>query len=559
MGRNLDELEFLSSATIALAELDPDADVFAFIAEKLAELAPDSLVVTTSYDPSVDSTEVRAAAGPVEMLEAGRELAGEPLGLEFPVDEQGRRILAEGELVRLEEGMHQLTFRAWPADLARRFEERLGIAAVFGQPFSRGGDFLGAAAFLSRSPTLEHARLIEVFVRVAAVAILRRRAAARLREADRRKSEFLAILSHELRNPLGSIRNAAHVLRRVELKTERGARALAVIERQIAHLTRLIGDLLDVTRVSRGRIELKREPVDLNELVRTTADELRPEFERKRIDLEVVAAPREVTAFADPDRAVQILDNLLQNAAKFTPPGGRASIAVRAARPSREAILTVSNTGPTIPKEVVERLFEPFVQADRSLDRRQGGLGLGLPLIKGLVELHGGALEVKSEHDETAFTVRLPLAPERESEAAERKPPPESAALRPRRVLVIEDNPDAADSLREVLELGGHEVAVASDGAEGLAKARAHPPEVVLCDIGLPGMDGYEVARAIRADPALSSILLIALTGYAMAKDVDRAREAGFDQHLAKPPSLEALEAALTGTRGEGTFKATIR
>ena len=670
--RDSDELVFLSNAAVALGEIGPDQDIFLFVTEQLALLVPDTVVVTTSYDPSNSTTVVRALVGPEDMLASAREVAGEGLGQVFRVDEQARQILAEGKLVRLDEGMHQLTFRSWSAEVARRFEARLGIRSVYGQPFSRKGDFLGAVALLSRAPSLEHARSIEAFVRLAAVAILRQRAEAQLRdserrfrmlaensqdvifrlrlepklafeyvspatmrlcgrtpeeiyadarlgapclypeewtsteplrelprepvvarachaaggyvwteqnftpirdasgrivavegtvrniskrkaaeaaliEADRRKTEFLAVLSHELRNPLGSIRNGVHVLGLAEPGGEQATRACEVIERQVAHLARIIDDLLDVTRITRGKIRLQRKRIELNELVKAAVHDLRATFAGAGVDIEVLTGPADVFVSADPTRICQVVDNLLQNAAKFTPRGGRTEVSVRADTAPDQAVLRVHNTGAPIPAEVLAHLFEPFIQADRTLDRSKGGLGLGLALVKGLVEMHAGSVEVESDRriEGTTFTIRLPLD-KTIPEAVRADTASETPGPAHRRVLVIEDNADAAAMLRDALELHENTVAVASAGPEGIATARVFEPDVVLCDIGLPAMDGYAVARAIRADPQLGKLALVALSGYASPEDVAKSRDAGFDRHVAKPLSMDVLERIMT-------------
>jgi signal transduction histidine kinase len=361
-------------------------------------------------------------------------------------------------------------------------------------------------------------------------------------EADRRKTEFLAMLSHELRNPLGAIHNGAYVLGRAQPGSEQARRALAAIERQVTQLTRLIDDLLDVTRITRGKVRLQKQRLEMNELVCSTVDDYRPMFANGQIEIEVSAAPADVVVFGDRARIRQIVENLLHNAAKFTPPGGRASVSVRSDAATGEAEVRVHNTGAPIPNELLANVFEPFVQAERTLDRSKGGLGLGLALVKGLVEMHGGSAKVDSdEHAGTAFTVRLPLdtsVPEPLHARGDGEAP---GASHPR-VLVIEDNVDAAETLRAVLELQGDDVAVANNGREGIEAARSFHPDVVLCDIGLPEMDGYEVARTIRADPALRSLALVALSGYATPEDVAAAREAGFDRHVAKPPDVDILE-----------------
>ncbi|MBI2895074.1 MAG: PAS domain S-box protein [Deltaproteobacteria bacterium] len=368
---------------------------------------------------------------------------------------------------------------------------------------------------------------------------------AQLLEADRRKNEFLAMLSHELRNPLAPIRNGLYILERAPAGGEKAERALRIIDRQVGHMTRLIDDLLDVTRITRGRVQLQRERLDLGELVQRTVEDHRSVFAARGVELQV--APEEVWVDGDRTRLAQIVGNLLQNAVKFTPRGGRTTVSVQADAAVGQAVLVVRDTGTGIAPELLPRVFEPFTQADTSLDRGKGGLGLGLALVKGLVEMHGGSVSAASEGPGTGatFTIRVPLAVGDETTARTRPEPRGERATR--RVLVIEDNVDAADSLRDALELGGHSVEVAYAGPEGIEKARAFKPDVVLCDIGLPGMDGYAVARELRADEALRQVRLVALTGYARPQDVAKAREAGFDAHLAKPPSFEALERSVTG------------
>jgi two-component system CheB/CheR fusion protein len=372
----------------------------------------------------------------------------------------------------------------------------------------------------------------------------RERLMAELRETDARKNHFLAMLSHELRNPLAPIRNSVYILERAAPGGEQARRAQAVIDRQAHHMTRLVDDLLDVTRISRGKIRLQRERFELNALVRRTAEDQRSVFGKAGVALEVHASEHPMEVNGDPTRIAQVIGNLLQNAAKFTPRGGRATLSVRRSGTGSAAI-HVRDDGAGIPPDGLARVFEPFVQGDRTLDRSHGGLGLGLALVKGLVELHGGSVVVCSAgtgHG-AEFVVRLPL------DRAE--PPrfiavPSPMATAPvRRILVIEDNPDAAASLRDVLELNDHLVEVVATGPEGIEKAREFRPDVVLCDIGLPTMDGYEVARLMRSDPSLRSIHLVALSGYASPDDVERAMEAGFDRHLAKPPSLPDLERTL--------------
>ncbi len=385
---------------------------------------------------------------------------------------------------------------------------------------------------------------LDLLARQAADIIDHKRAEDALREADRRKTEFLAILSHELRNPLAPITNSLYVLERAAPGGEQARRAQEVIGRQVGQLVRMVDDLLEVTRITRGTIQLQPERLELNDLVRRTIEDHRSLFQPSGVHLAFEPAARPVFVDADKNRIAQVVANLLTNAAKFTPRGGRVDVTVDSDSASRHAILWVADTGTGISPEILPRLFEPFTQADRSLDRRRGGLGLGLALVKGLVEQHGGTIVARSAGlgSGAEFTIRLPLAPT-DSARRRREPAPRSVARR--RVLVIEDNVDAADSLQDLLEMEGHCVAVAYDGPDGIAKARGFRPELVLCDIGLPDMDGFEVARAFREDEVLKCACLVALSGYALPEDLERAAEAGFARHIAKPPTVEKLREVL--------------
>jgi two-component system CheB/CheR fusion protein len=300
-----------------------------------------------------------------------------------------------------------------------------------------------------------------------------------------------------------------------------------------------VDDLLDVTRITRNKIQLQRETIELNDLAQHTIEDQRSLFDRAEVRLEFNPAPAPVFVDVDRNRVAQIIGNLLQNAAKFTGRGGSTRITITTEAAEKRAVIQIADTGVGMAPEMLSRLFQPFSQADSTLDRSKGGLGLGLALAKGLAELHGGDVTANSAGlgQGAEFVVRLPLAMEKPATPQ----PGASATKSHRRVLVIEDNLDAADSLRDVLAFGEHEIEVAYNGPDGIAKARKFRPEVVLCDIGLPGMDGYEVARAFRADATLKGAFLVALTGYALPEDLERAQAAGFARHLAKPPSLEKL------------------
>jgi signal transduction histidine kinase len=363
-----------------------------------------------------------------------------------------------------------------------------------------------------------------------------------LRDADRRKDDFLAMLAHELRNPLAPIRNSAYIIRRAP-DPEKAKRALDVLDRQINHLARLVDDLLDVSRIQRGKIKIQRTLVDLVEVTSKTVDDFRSVFAAAGVDIEVDVPRKPVRAEGDETRLSQILGNLLQNAAKFTHRGG--SVTVTLATVGDRARLSVRDTGVGIDPEIRERLFHPFEQADRTLARTTGGLGLGLSLVKGLVALHGGAVEAHSEGpgQGAEFVVELPVQPDSVGRGPLRAL--RSTPARRLRILVIEDNPDTAETLRVSLELDGHTVEVAADGEEGVAKALAFGPDAVLCDIGLPGKDGYQVARAIRRDGKPPHPLLVAVTGYAALEDVKRAADAGFDHHVPKPANIEEVRQIL--------------
>ena len=359
-------------------------------------------------------------------------------------------------------------------------------------------------------------------------------------EANRSKDEFLATLSHELRNPLGAITNAVAALDRRAVGEEAATRLRQIIRRQTHHLTRLVDDLLDVARATAGKIAVQRQPVDLSEAAGSCLRSLRESGRARRH--RVTFRAESVIVSADPTRLAQIITNLLDNAVKFTPAGGSVDLDV--VREGQEAVLRVSDTGIGIDPLMLPKVFELFAQAEQPMDRAVGGLGLGLTLSRRLVEMHGGTLTVASDGrgQGAQFTVRLPV------EAAG-TPPPTPAVVtseRSRSILLIEDNEDARESLRLLLESLGHLVFEAAEGGSGLALARHHRPEVVLIDLGLPGLDGYEVAQALRASPGGETTTLIAVTGYGQAEDRRRSKDAGFDAHLVKPVSQSLLVQLIT-------------
>jgi len=373
-----------------------------------------------------------------------------------------------------------------------------------------------------------------------------RRVAADLSEADHRKSEFLATLAHELRNPLAPIRTGLDLLRMAPRDADAQARVHAMMDRQLGHLIHLVDDLLDIARITRGKIELKREAVDLKVIARMAVETSAALIESHGHRLDVDLPEEPLPLDADVTRMVQVLSNLLNNAAKYTPAGGR--VALSAWREDGHAVVAVSDSGIGIPPDAIGSVFEMFTQVRGSLDRAQGGLGIGLSLVRRLVELHGGRVHAFSAgrgHGST-FSVRLPLrAGSPRARAAGDDEDAQPRAPSPLRVLVVDDNADAADSLVALLDALGHTTWVARDGPAGLHRALDVQPDLVLLDIGLPGMSGYEVARAIRRNQGVRQIVLIALTGWGAQSDQQQSHEAGFDQHLTKPVSLEALEQAL--------------
>ena len=365
-----------------------------------------------------------------------------------------------------------------------------------------------------------------------------------LRSADRAKDEFLAVLGHELRNPLASLTTAAHVLRLAPPGDPRALQARGVIERQTKQMARLVEDLLDISRITMGKAVLDREALDLGDLARGVVRNFRQAGRPGAGEISIHAEH----AWVEGDRArlEQVLANLLDNALKFSPPGAPVRVTVRT--DEGDAVLTVADLGIGLEREAIGRIFDLFVQGEQGPDRSKGGLGIGLALVKRVVELHGGAVAAASEGvgKGAVFSVRLPSVAKPERAA---QPPAQAGAARARSVLIIEDNDDARQMLGALLALGGHEVREAETGASGLQRAQAHRPDVALIDIGLPDLDGYEVARRLRSSEAGRDMKLVAVSGYGQAEDQRRAIEAGFDAHLTKPVSAELLRQALESLR----------
>ena len=369
------------------------------------------------------------------------------------------------------------------------------------------------------------------------------------RDADRRKNEFLAVLGHELRSPLAAIANAVEILDQLGPPVPRLQWARDVIRRQVQHVSRIVDDLLDVSRIATGKIELRREDVDVCALVVRVADGYRPLFEERGRMLTLTVPPDPLRVHADPTRLAQVIANLLDNAVKFTDDGGQVWLTV-STRGDR-AVLTVRDTGIGISPENLPRIFELFAQGDRSRAGSQTGLGIGLALVRKLLELQDGTIAAASAGPGlgSEFEVRLPVSQRSEGLASPVDAPAEPAVARPQRILIVEDHADSAEGLATLLRLDGHEVKIVPDGPSALSGAGEFQPETVLLDIGLPGMDGYEVGRRLR-ETLGDGVLIIALTGYGQDEDRRRSGEAKIDHHILKPVRSDVLGELLSRRRG---------
>jgi len=396
-------------------------------------------------------------------------------------------------------------------------------------------EFQFAQALADIIGTAAERKLLEAELRVRA---------EELAEADRRKDEFLAMLAHELRNPLAPVRNAVQILQATRTDDPVVVRLTEMLSRQVRHMAHLVDDLLDVSRITRGKVDLQKEHVILTDVVSRAVEIARPLIETRRHDLNISLPPDPILIEADPTRLTQILGNLLNNAAKYTEDGGH--IWVSAIRDHCDVVVSVRDSGIGLAPEMLSRVFDLFTQENRTIDRSQGGLGIGLTLVKRLVEMHAGTVRATSDGPGrgSEFVVRLPALPACQDVTTDAKPsePPVASS---RRLLIVDDNVDSAESMAELLTLVGHQVRTAHDGPAALREAQAHRPEFVLLDIGLPRMDGYEVARRMRDNPDLRSATLIAMTGYGQDEDRRKTHEAGFGYHLVKPLNLEEVSRIL--------------
>lgn len=431
--------------------------------------------------------------------------------------------------------------------------EASGIRSCVAVPLLRDGRLAACLAVMQSSPrtwTPDEVMLIEETAERAGVAVARARAESALRDSDRRKDEFLATLAHELRNPLAPVRNGLQILRMAD-DARITARTLGMMDRQLSHMARLIDDLLDVSRITRGKVTLKRERLALRSVFDSAMEASRHLIEGSRHALTLHLPYEPLYLEADATRLAQVIGNLINNAVKYTPDGGR--IDVSAAREEGDVVIRVEDTGVGIPPEMISHVFDMFAQVGgSSLERSQGGLGIGLAISRQLAQMHGGSISAASPGTGcgAVFTLRLPLAqetPVRRGQEAPTGPPSPDAE---RRILVVDDNTDAADSFATTLELLGHVVRTVYNGSDALDAAQEFQPAVIFCDIGMPGMSGYEVAQRLRADQAVSHPRLVAVTGWSNEDDKRRAFEAGFEFHIAKPVDWTRVKEVLA--HGEG-------
>jgi signal transduction histidine kinase/CheY-like chemotaxis protein len=434
----------------------------------------------------------------------------------------------------------------------------LGLRAYACNPLIAGGQLLGTLSFASRSRDTfdrEELEFLETISHYVTLAYERLRLIEQLREEDQHKDEFLATLAHELRNPLAPIRNGLELIRLSDGNPATLETATTIMQRQVEQMVRLVDDLLDVSRISRNRLELRKEQVELQSIVRSAVETSRPVLDAARNDLHVTLPPEPVVLDADPVRLAQVFSNLLNNAAKYSEPGG--SISLVAARTGDEVMIRVSDTGIGIAPAQLSQIFGMFVQLDASGQQIQSGLGVGLTLVQRLIEMHGGSVEAYSEGvgKGSEFVVRLPALAQAASPSPAKEPAVTDHSPARRRILVVDDNLDSAESMAMMLKLSGHDVATAHDGLEAVRLAQEFQPDVALLDLGMPKLDGYEAARSIRQQPWGQGMMLVALTGWGQAEDKRRSREAGFDAHLVKPVDFDALEKLVVTTKDDHATK----
>jgi signal transduction histidine kinase/CheY-like chemotaxis protein len=517
---------------------------------RLSFLAGAAGVLGQSLDVLVTARDVARVAVPFLADAAALALTEPPAGATGVTLAE-----ADGDAVRVTDvsGRDRLPQRlAEAVERALLRETDAEASLVFALPLRTRGRTVAVLALARDAPDREFGPVdratADALASRAAIALDNARLYREIQQADRQKNEFLSMLAHELRNPLAPIRNAIEVMKlRGEIPPDL-AWARDVIDRQMRQLSRLVDDLLDVSRITRGKIELRKQPIDVGPVVLQAVEASRPFIESKRHELCVAVPDEPIRVIGDAARLAQVLTNLLINAAKYTEEGGRLSLTAR--REGGEAVLAVRDTGIGIPPDMLAAVFDLFIQVEHSIDRSQGGLGVGLTLVKRLVEMHGGSVRASSPGvgQGSEFVVRLPALDAVQSPTPVHSDVKASQPPQPLRVLVVDDNTDTADTLATLLELEGHQVRLAHDGPTALAAAAAFRPDAVVLDLGLPGMDGFEVARRLRDRTGGNGLVLVAVSGYGQDEDRKRARLAGFDHHLVKPAEIGTLRSLLASS-----------
>jgi len=543
-------LRFVAEASRLLAEV---TDVPSTL-QRVASLAVPHFADWCTVDMLQEDGEVEQMA--VAHVDPGKVELARDLQRNHPPDPAALvgvpQILRTGQSEILEEIPDSL-LEAMVKDPERlRMMRELGLRSYIGVALRLRGQVIGVLTFIGAESqqrfTMADLRLAENLAERAATAIENARLYHQLKLADQRKDEFLAMLGHELRNPLASIRNALQLMKTPQATGDMIADARETSERQLRHMVRLVDDLLDVSRIMRGRVEIRREMVELEAIVRQGAEIAQPMIDAHGQQLILSLPGKPLYLEADPSRLTQVVSNLLHNAAKFSPHAGRIWLSLE--QQGTQAVLNIKDEGAGIRADLLPHVFELFVQGDQTLERTQGGLGIGLTVVRRLIEMHGGNVSAASEGVGLGaeFTITLPGLCE---------PPPQAAgktarkvAAIPRRVLVVDDNVDSADMVALLLKLSGHQVRLAHTGPDALTAAEDFLPELILLDIGLPGMNGYEVARHLRQQPQFAATVLAALTGYGQESDRQRSKEAGFDLHYVKPLAPKTLEQLVADPRG---------
>ena len=545
-------LRFLADASATLAAVVDWQSTL----QKVASLAVPYFADWCAVDIAEPDASLRRLA--VAHVDPAKVKLAHELENRYPSDPEASRgalhVLRTGQSEMAEEIPDSLLIDGAQDEEHLRILRELGLKSYMCVPLKARGKSLGVISFVSaesgRCYTASDLAFAEELARRAAVSLENAQLYAELRETDRLKDEFLAMLAHELRNPLAPIRNSLYIMKQPGTKGEVLQEVREMAERQVQHMARLLDDLMDVSRISRGKIELRSEIVDLKLLVNRTIEAVRPFIDERGHELTVSMPPAPLRVKGDLTRLEQVVTNLLNNSAKYTDPGGH--ITLKVSREDGSVALKVKDNGIGIAPEMLPKIFDLFVQAERRMDRAQGGVGIGLTLVRRLVELHGGTVEARSPGlgQGSEFVVRLPANDENVSSDESSNARDNGHAERPcRRILVVDDNQDAANSLAILLRRAGQEVRSAYNGSTGLRLAADFRPSLVFLDIGMPGMDGYQVAVQLRRDALLPSIVLVALTGWGQEEDRRQSKEAGFDYHLVKPVDPAALEELLMSLR----------